>query len=87
MTCLAVWVTSMDRKANVIALEFAVSCERQPSFRARNRWWEKRIAAFGAEEMLLVICPSAKLGIIERDETLIDDSGLAMITPRRKFLK
>lgn len=41
---------------------------------------KERIAAFGAEKVLFVICPLAQLGIVERDEAFVDDCRFAVIT-------
>jgi hypothetical protein len=88
VTCLAVGVALVDRELDAIFHERAVSCNSE-AFGLRHRRvsrWEKRIAAFGTEEVLLVICTFSKTGIVERDETLVDDCGLAVVASRSIFL-
>ena len=81
MARLAVRVALVHREADVVfraRSECAVSreCARRCTW---LRGWEERISALGAEEVLLVVRPLPQLGIVERDEALVDDRRLAMV--------
>jgi hypothetical protein len=47
---------------------------------------QKRITAFRAKEMELVVVPLAKHRIVQSDEARLDDWGLAMMTAMGEFL-
>lgn len=47
---------------------------------------EKRVAAFGAEEVQLVVISLAEHVVVERDEAVLDDGGLAVKAVVGEFL-
>jgi hypothetical protein len=75
MTSLAVGVALVDRELDAIFHERAVSFNSEAFglWHCRVTWGKKRIATFGTEEVLLVICTFSEGDIVERDETLVDD--------------
>ena len=75
---LPVRMALVDREADVVVRERAVARER-PRRRARIGRWQERVAALGAEEVLLVIRPLPQLWIVECNEALVDDRRLAVI--------
>ena len=88
MTSLAIRVALVHRETDVVLRargERAVACEcaRRCTWLRR---WEERVSALGTEEVLLVVRSLPQLGIVERDEPLIDDHRLAVVAPRRELL-
>lgn len=53
---------------------------------ARGGGREERVAALGAEEVLLVVRSLAEPVVVERDEALVDDRRLAVVAPWREYL-
>ena len=47
--------------------------------RLGNRGREEGVPAFGAEEVLFVVGAFAESGVIECDETLVDDRSFTMV--------
>lgn len=83
---LAVWVAAVHGEAHVVVCrELAITCERARR-RAGICGREERVTTLGAEEVLLVVCALAQLGIVERDEPLVDDGRLAVVASRRELL-
>ena len=48
---------------------------------------QERVAAFGAEEVLLVVGAFPECGVIEGDEAFVDDGRFAVVASRCKELK
>jgi hypothetical protein len=90
VAALAVRVTLVHGEADVIVLERAVAgdgeVEPTVTLGARARRREERVAALGAEEVLLVVRPLAERIVVERDEALVNDRRLAMVATRCKDL-
>ena len=85
MARLAVWVPAVDGEADVVSRERTVARERARG-RTRLRRRQERVAALGAEEVLFVVCALAELGVVERDEALVDDRRLAVVASRCELL-
>lgn len=86
MARLAVGVAFVDGEANVVVRERAIPRERARR-RPRVGWRQERIAALGAEEVLFVVRPLSQLVVVERDEPLVDNRRLAVITLRGELLR
>ncbi len=88
MARLAVRVALVHRESNIVVRvrrERTIARERARR-RARGRRREKRVAALRAKEVLLVVRPLPQLGVVQRDEPLVDDRRLAVVAPRRESL-
>jgi hypothetical protein len=90
VTRLAIWVSLVHGKADIVVLKLAIAFEcdapRTLCGLTINARRQERVAALRAEEMLLVICALSKLRIIKRNEALIHNGCLAVIAPWRKTL-
>jgi hypothetical protein len=85
VAALAVRVALVDREADVLVRKRAIARERARA-RARTRRRQERVAALGAEEVLLVVRARAERGVVERDVRLVDDRRLAVVAVRREQL-
>lgn len=90
MTSFAIWMTLVHSEPNIIFFKCTISSDVQFSgstcMRPVNTWCEERVAAFGTEEVLFVISPFTKRGIIKSDKALVDDGSFAVVATRRKVL-
>ena len=90
VTRLAIWVSLVHGKADIVVLKLAIAFERHTprtlcvlTINARR---QERVTALGAEEMLLVICALSELGIIKGNEAFVHNRCLAVIASWRKTL-
>jgi hypothetical protein len=84
---LAVRVPAVHGETDIVRDKCAVARKCEFALGSGERRRQERVAAFCAEEMLLVVSAlPAKLWIIQRDETLLHDGRLAAVAPRGKVL-
>jgi hypothetical protein len=80
---LAIRITFVHGEADIVILKFAIAfkCDtsRALAILAIDAGSQKRVAAFGAEKMLFVICALSELRVVKGDETFVNDWRLAMI--------
>lgn len=90
VTRLAIWVSLVHGKADIVVLKLAITLERDASrtlcVLTINAWRQEWVAALGAEEVLLVIRALSKLRVIKGNEAFIYNRRLAVIAPWRKTL-
>lgn len=88
MARLAIRVALVHRKAYIVLRacgECPVAGERARGRTGRS-WGEEGITALRAKEVLLMVRALAQLGVVERDEALVHNRGLAVVTSRREVL-
>ena len=90
MALLAIRVSFIHGETDIIVLKLAIAFKGKAtcalsilSIDVRRQKW---FAAFGAEEMVFVVCTFAELRIVQGDESLVHDGRLTMIAPRREAL-
>lgn len=87
---LAVRVPAVHGEPDVVVRELPVAADRDRAAGAargaRGRRREERVAALGAEEVLLVVRALPERLVVERDEPLVHDRRLAVVAPRREDL-
>lgn len=90
MARLAIRVSFVHRETDIVVLKFAIAFEGDATcalsilaIDARSQKW---VAAFGAEEMVFVVCTFAKLRVVQSDKSLIHNGRLTMVAPRREAL-
>ena len=90
MARLAIRVSLVHRETDIVVLKFAIAFEGDATcalsilaIDARSQKW---VAAFGAEEMVFVVCTFAKLRVVQSDKSLIHNGRLTMVAPRREAL-
>ena len=90
VTRLAIWVSLVHGKADIVVLKLAIAFERDAprtlcvlTVNARR---QERVATLRAEEMLLVICALSELRVVKGNETFIHNRRFAVIAPGRKTL-
>lgn len=88
---LAVRVTLVYRKANIIVDKVAISRNVQLTpapkrQRERTTRREEWVPTLSTEKVLFVVHTFTESGIVERDEPLVDDGSLAVETTRSKCL-
>lgn len=71
-----------DELETLIGAESALACKASRF----SAWRKERVAAFSAEEMLFMICPLAKLLVLEGDVICVRDRSLTVMTARCKIL-
>lgn len=83
VTRLAIRVSLVHSEADIVVLKFAITLECDAprtlfclTIDARR---QKRVAAFRAEEMLLMICALSEFWVIKGNEAFVHDRGLAVI--------
>jgi len=89
MTALAIRMTLVHRKPNVIILEFPVPTDVQLPSRVRLgpiARGEEGVPAFRAEEVLFVISAFTEPWVVEGDESFVDNGCFAMIAPWSEVL-
>ena len=95
MTSFAVRMTFMDHKCvglacvGGIVASFSAAAVLAPELCARRGRMgriEEWVAAFGAEEMQLVVVSFAQVGVVQRDKARVNDGCFAMETFVGEFL-
>jgi hypothetical protein len=85
VTRLAIRVSLVHGEADIVVLKLAITLEcdaPRTLFRLTiNARRQKRVAAFRAEEMLLMICALSKLRVVKGNEAFIHYRCLAVIAP------
>jgi hypothetical protein len=87
MARLAICVPIMHDEAYAITHEDTIARDAQLATASRRGRIKERIATLGAEEVLFVIGPFAKVGVVETDEAFLNYSRFAMVALRSKHLK
>jgi len=70
----------IHREPNIIFIHLEDTVALEASLRRTRR--KERITAFGAEEVLFVICTRAKFVVVQRDEDLVNNSRLTVVASR-----
>ena len=90
VTRLAIRVSLVHGKADIVVLKLAITLECDPPCAlfglTINAWSQKRVATLRAEEMLLVVCALSKFRVIKSNEAFIYYGRLAVIAPWRETL-
>lgn len=90
MTSLAVWMTLVHSKPNIVIFKRTISSDVQFSgttcMRTVNTRCEEWITTFGAEEVLFVISSFTKCRIVKGYEALVDDGSFTVVATGRKVL-
>lgn len=87
MARFTIRVTLVNCKADIVVLKFAIAIDVQFSGTCCSSGrCKERISTLGTEKMLFMVHPFTECRIIEGDEPLVDDGGLTMEAPWRKFL-
>lgn len=90
VTRLAIWVSVVHGKADIVVLKLAIAFEcdapRTLCGLTINAWRQEGVTALRAKEMLLVICALSKLRVVQGNKAFIHNRGLAVIAPWRKTL-
>ena len=83
MAVLAIRVTVVhDELDPIVRLELPVARE---TARGATRW-EERVTAFGAEEVLFVVCTFTELFVFQSDVVGVGDGGLAVVATGSEVL-
>lgn len=83
MTILAVRMAVVHDELDPV-VRFELSVARETAWGTTR--WKERVAAFGAEEVLFMVCAFTELFIFQGDVVGVGDSGLAVVATRSEVL-